>query len=89
MNIYLYRILEYIVNASNGKKEANKKTVELAGRYPKYLNAMWHRMYAKDGIVRVDNIIEQNEIMSSYENLKYYCLKGIIICRLYYSLVMI
>lgn len=32
--------------------------------------------------MRVDNIIEQNEIMSSYRNLKYHCLKGIIIYKL-------
>ena len=81
--VYIHRILECIENTSTGQKEANKKAIEMASRYPKHLNAIWHRVYARDGIVRVDNVVEQNEIMSSYENLKYYCLKGIIIYKLY------
>lgn len=45
---------------------------------------MWQRIYTRNGIVRADNIIDQDELLSGYESLRNHCLKGYIMHELHH-----
>ena len=57
----------------------SKNGIELVTRFSNHLKALWQRIYAENGIVSVEDVIEQNELLTSYETLRNRCLKGHII----------